>query len=244
MRVKITLSYDGSAFHGFQVQKNETKTSQSVAGALICALKRVNVEATVVGSGRTDAGVHATHQVVHIDLPSFWHDLEKLKSHLNGFLHPSVFIQNITPVAPSFHARFDAKKRLYRYVLYDGVYQPFLANYALHVEPIDVEKLNEYAQVFVGFHNFEYFKKLGGGTTKDERTIFKAGAYRYKHLIIVYFLGDAFLRSQVRMMCGSLLKVCDGTLSYDDLIAQRDRQMKVSTTLIPACGLYLSRVFY
>lgn len=244
MRVKITLSYDGSAFHGFQVQKNETKTAQSVAGALTCALKRVNVEATVVGSGRTDAGVHATHQVVHIDLPSFWHDLEKLKSHLNGFLYPSVFIQNITPVAPSFHARFDAKKRLYRYVLYDGVYQPFLSNYALHVEALDVSKLNQYAQAFVGFHNFEYFKKLGGGTTKDERTIFKAGAYRYKHLIIVYFLGDAFLRSQVRMMCGSLLKVCDGTLSYDDLIAQRDRKMKVSTTLIPACGLYLSRVFY
>lgn len=244
MRVKITLSYDGSAFHGFQVQKNETKTSQSVAGALICALKRVNVEATVVGSGRTDAGVHATHQVIHVDLPPFWCDLEKLKSHLNGFLHPSVFIQNITPVAPSFHARFDAKKRLYRYVLYDGVYQPFLANYALHVNPLDVSKLNQYAQAFVGFHNFEYFKKLGGGTTKDERTIFKAGAYRYKHLIIVYFIGDAFLRSQVRMMCGSLLKVCDGTLSYDDLIAQRDRKMKVSTTLIPACGLYLSRVFY
>jgi tRNA pseudouridine38-40 synthase len=244
MRVKITLSYDGSAFHGFQVQKNETKTSQSVAGALICALKRVNVEATVVGSGRTDAGVHATHQVIHVDLPPFWCDLEKLKSHLNGFLHPSVFIQNITPVAPSFHARFDAKKRLYRYVLYDGVYQPFLANYALHVEALDVSKLNQYAQAFVGFYNFEYFKKLGGGTTKDERTIFKAGAYRHKHLIIVYFLGDAFLRSQVRMMCGSLLKVCDGTLSYDDLIAQRDRKMKVSTTLIPACGLYLSRVFY
>ena len=244
MRVKITLSYDGSAFHGFQIQKDETKATQSVAGALTCALKRVNIDATNVGSGRTDAGVHATHQVVHIDLPSFWHDLEKLKSHLNGFLHPSVFIQNITPVTPSFHARFDAKKRLYRYVLYDGVYQPFLANYALHVEALDVSKLNQYAQAFVGFHNFEYFKKLGGGTTKDERTIFKAGAYRYKHLIIVYFLGDAFLRSQVRMMCGSLLKVCDGTLSYNDLIAQRDRKMKVSTTLIPACGLYLSRVFY
>jgi tRNA pseudouridine38-40 synthase len=105
-------------------------------------------------------------------------------------------------------------------------------------------KLNEYAQIFVGFHNFEYFKKLGGGATKDERTIFKAGAYRYKNLIIIYFLGDAFLRSQVRMMCGSLLKVCHNELSLDDLIEQRERRMKVSTTLIPACGLYLSKVFY
>lgn len=244
MRVKITLSYDGSHFNGFQIQKNETKTSQSVAGAITRALRRVNVDSTLVGSGRTDAGVHATHQVLHVDLPSFWSDLSKLQSHLNGFLEPFIYIQSIMPVPSSFHARFDAKKRLYRYVLYDGAYQPFLANYALHVKPLDIMKLNDYAQVFVGLHNFEYFKKLGGGNTKDERTIFKAGAYRHQNLIIIYFLGDAFLRSQVRMMCGSLIKACDGILSYDDLKAQRDRQMKVSTSLIPACGLYLSRVFY
>lgn len=244
MRVKITLSYDGSAFIGFQIQKNETKTCQSVAGALTRALRRVNIDATIVGSGRTDTGVHATHQVLHVDLPSFWNDLPKLQAHLNAFLAPYIFIQSIAPVSSSFHARFDAKKRLYRYVLYDGAYQPFLANYALHVNALDVKKLNEYAQIFVGFHNFEYFKKLGGGTTKDERTIFKAGAYRYKNLIIIYFLGDAFLRSQVRMMCGSLLKVCHNELSVDDLLAQRERRLKVSTTLIPACGLYLSKVFY
>lgn len=244
MRVKIILSYDGSAFVGFQIQKNETETCQSVAGAITRAFRRVNIDATVVGSGRTDTGVHATHQVLHIDLPAFWNDLEKLQSHLNGFLAPYIFIQSIIPVDASFHARFNAKKRLYRYILYDGAYQPFLANYALHVKALNVMKLNEYAQVFVGFHNFEYFKKLGGGTTKDERTIFKAGAYRYKNLIIIYFLGDAFLRSQVRMMCGSLLKVCHNELSLDDLIAQRERKMKVSTTLIPACGLYLSKVFY
>lgn len=244
MRVKITLSYDGSYFNGFQIQKNETKTSQSVAGAITRALRRVNIHSTLVGSGRTDAGVHATHQVLHVDLPSFWSDLSKLQSHLNGFLKPYIFIQSITHVDSSFHARFDAKKRLYRYVLYDGAYQPFLANYAYHVKSLDIMKLNDYAQVFVGLHNFEYFKKLGGGTTKDERTIFKAGAYRHKNLIVIYFLGDAFLRSQVRMMCGSLIKACDGILSYDDLIAQRDRKMKVSTSLIPACGLYLSRVFY
>lgn len=244
MRVKITLSYDGSHFNGFQIQKNETKTSQSVAGAITRALRRVNVNSNVVASGRTDAGVHATHQVLHVDLPSFWSDLSKLQFQLNALVEPYIFIQNIFPTSSSFHARFDAKKRLYRYVLYDGDYQPFLANYALHVKPLDIMKLNDYAQVFVGLHNFEYFKKLRGGNTKDERTIFKAGAYRHKNLIVIYFLGDAFLRSQVRMMCGSLIKACDGILSYDDLIAQRDCQMKVSTSLIPACGLYLSRVFY
>ena len=244
MRVKITLSYDGSFFNGFQIQKDENASCQSVAGAITKALLRINIYSAVVGSGRTDAGVHATHQVIHIDLPSFWNDLSKLQFHLNASLLPHIYIQKIEPVDLAFHARFNAKNRLYRYVLYDGAYQPFLANYAHHVKPLNVRELNHYAQAFVGFHNFEYFKKLGGGTTKDERTIFKAGAYRYKNLIIIYFLGDAFLRSQVRMMCGSLLKTCDGILSYDDLLAQRDRKLKVSTTLIPACGLYLSRVFY
>jgi len=244
MRVKITLSYDGSHFIGFQIQKNETKTSQTVAGAITRALKRINIDENVVGSGRTDTGVHATHQVVHIDLPAFWNNLEKLKDHLNGFLNPYIHIKSISTVSSSFHARYSAKKRLYRYVLYDGAYQPFLANYALHVKSLDVMKLNDYAQIFVGFHNFEYFKKLGGETTNDERTIFKVGAYRHNNFIIIYFLGNAFLRSQVRMMCGSLLKACEGSLSYEDLIAQRERKMKVSTTLIPACGLYLSRVYY
>ena len=244
MSVKIIVSYDGSAFIGFQIQKDETKSCQSVAGAITRALQHINIVATVVGSGRTDTGVHATHQVLHVDLPSFWNDLEKLHVHLNYFLAPYIFIQSISPADASFHARFDAKRRLYRYVLYDGAYQPFLANYALHVNALDVIKLNEYAQVFVGFHNFEYFKKLGGGATKDERTIFKAGAYRHKNFIVIYFLGDAFLRSQVRMMCGSLIKACDGRLRYEDLIAQRERKMKVSTSLIPACGLYLSRVYY
>ena len=162
MRVKITLRYDGSHFNGFQIQKNETKTSQSVAGAITRALKRVNIDSTLVGSGRTDAGVHATNQVLHIDLPSFWSDLSKLQFQLNALLEPYIFIQSIFPAADSFHARFDAKKRLYRYVLYDGAYQPFLANYALHVKPLNVIELNNYAQVFVGLHYFEYFKKLRG----------------------------------------------------------------------------------
>ena len=245
MRVKITLSYDGSAFVGFQIQKNETLTFQSVAGVLTKALKCINIHSSVVGSGRTDTGVHATHQVVHIDIPSFWSDLSKLQFHLNASLFPHIFIRKIESVDTTFHARFSAKKRLYRYVLYDGAYQPFYANYALHVkQPIDVMKLNTYAKNFVGLHNFEYFKKLGGGATKDERTVFKAGAYRYKNMVIIYFLGDAFLRSQVRMMCGSLLRVCNKELSEDDLRAQIDRKMKVSTSLIPACGLYLSKVFY
>ena len=243
-RVKITLSYDGGFFNGFQIQKDENKHSISVAGALTHALKTLNIETKIIGSGRTDAGVHALAQVVHCEVPPFWNDLHELKRHLNHILRPHMWIKQIAWVNEDFHARFGAKKRLYRYLLYDGAYQPFLAQYALHVKPLDVTLLNATAQLFSGTHNFGFFKKTKGGTTREERTIFKAGAYRYHGYIVIYFLGDAFLRSQVRMMSDMLLKVCEGKYSVEELIAQRDKIHRISTTLCPACGLYLSRIYY
>lgn len=244
MRAKITLSYDGSFFNGFQIQKNEIKNKKSVAGVITQALKKLNIHSKVVGSGRTDACVHATHQVIHFDLPSFWVDPVKLKRALNELLVPHIYIQTVRIVEDTFHARFSAQKRLYRYVLYDGIYQPMLANYALHVKSLEVQHLNQYAKLLIGKHNFEFFKKQGGGTTKDEREIFNAGAYRYKNFIIIYFSGDAFLRSQVRMMCDFLIKIAHKQLTTKDLEKQLCREEKVSTKLCPACGLYLSKVYY
>ena len=242
MRIKMTLSYDGSFFSGFQTQNDPSIST--VADALQKSLAKINITSTLIGSGRTDAGVHALSQVVHVDIPSFWNNLENLRANLNRFLQPHIYIKAITPVEADFHARFHAKKRLYRYIMYDGAYQPFLANYALHIKPLDIQKLDAYAKEFVGNHSFGYFKKVGGGATKDERIIFKAGAYRYKHFIVLYFLGDAFLRSQVRMMSDCLLKACYDEISLDDLQDQRDVKKRVTTTLTPACGLYLSRIYY
>ena len=240
-RIKITLCYDGGFFNGFQIQKENNIT---VAGALTKALKTLNIETKITGSGRTDAGVHALAQVVHCDIPPFWSDIQELKRHLNHLLKPHIWIKKIERVDEHFHARFSAQKRLYRYICYDGFYQPFLAHYALHVKPLDVTRLHQYAQSFTGTHTFGFFKKSKGGKTKEERTIFKAGAYRYHGYIVLYFQGDAFLRSQVRMMSDMLLKVCEGRYTPEELIAQRDQTKRISTTLCPACGLYLSRIYY
>ncbi|AFL68429.1 tRNA pseudouridine(38-40) synthase TruA [Sulfurospirillum barnesii] len=245
MRLKITLSYDGSAFYGFQHQKNENTAFKTVAGSLEQSLKHLNIHTQVVGSGRTDRGVHALAQVIHLDVPPLWQtQLEKLQYLLNRTLLPHIHIKHISPVTQDFHARFSAKKRLYRYVLYDGMCQPFYANYALHVKPLDVQKLHTLAQVFTGFHNFEFFKKQGGGTTKNERTLFRTGAYRYKNFIVLYFFGDAFLRSQIRMMSDFLLKVCYKERRLEDLVAQINREKRISTALLPPQGLYLSRIYY
>lgn len=243
MRLKLTLSYDGSAFNGFQIQTSDPTVS-TVAGKLSEVLLHIGIETKIVGSGRTDAGVHALSQVVHIDVPDYWNDLQKLRYQLNRYTKPYLYVKKIEPAETSFHARFDAKKRLYRYVMYDGIYQPFLSHYALHVEPLDIQMLDRYARYFIGLHHFGYFKKTGGAKTREERMIFKAGAYRYRQLIILFFEGDAFLRSQVRMMSDMLLRVTLGELPPEALIAQLDRKEKVTTSLAPACGLYLSRVFY
>ncbi|MCD8544655.1 MAG: tRNA pseudouridine(38-40) synthase TruA [Sulfurospirillum cavolei] len=158
MRVKVTLSYDGSAFNGLQKQAFDADV-KTVAGTLEKALKRLHIDSTPVASGRTDTGVHALAQVVHFDVPTPWSDLTKLRHYLNRSLMPHCYVKKIEPVDECFNARFDAKKRLYRYVMYEGTYQPFFSAYALHVSSLDVAKLDTLAKLFEGKHAFGFFKK-------------------------------------------------------------------------------------
>jgi tRNA pseudouridine38-40 synthase len=243
MRIKLEFSYDGSLFDGFQIQTNDTHVL-SVAGAITKVLKALNITSDLVGSGRTDKDVHATNQVAHLDLPPFWKDLKKLKTALNTSLHPHIHIKNITHINDDFHARFDAKKRLYRYFCYEGEFQPFYAPYALHVKYIDVQKLNQILQLFTGEHDFTYFKKEGSPTTHNRRIIFKARAYRYKNFIVISLLGNGFLRSQVRMMISACLKVLEGKISLEQLQEQLDLKKVYTRSLVSANGLYLSKIFY
>ena len=243
MKVKATISYDGSKYHGFQIQTNSKKLS-TVAGELTKILKNLNISTNIVGSGRTDTGVHATAQVIHFELPPFWDDVKKLKKRLNQQLSPSLHVKDIQQVDESFHARFHAQKRLYRYVLYTGVYQPFLAPYALHVKDMKVSKLNAILKKFIGIYDFEYFKKTGSITHSDTRELFKAGAYQYDNLTIIYFLGNSFLRSQVRMMGHFALEIMRDNLTLNQLKEQLHKKQKYSTGVLPANGLYLSKIYY
>ena len=110
IRTKILLSYDGSVFNGFQIQKDEKKSKRSVAGIITDAFKTLNIDTKIVGSGRTDTLVHAIHQVIHVDLPRFWKDTKQLQISLNKLVHPHIHIQKIEYAQQTFHARFSAKK--------------------------------------------------------------------------------------------------------------------------------------
>jgi len=243
MHIKITISYDGSKFNGFQIQNNRQKVT-TVAGVITKALKNLNILTTLVGSGRTDTGVHATAQVLHCKIPEFWHDLIRLKDELNRMINPNIYIKTIELVNDEFHARFSAKKRLYRYVLYSGEYQPFLSDYALHVKSIDAKKLDAILQNFIGTHDFKNFKKQGSDTNSNIREIFKAGAYTHNGITIIYFLGNSFLRSQVRMMSNFSLEIMNEKLTSKQLKEQLNTEIKHSTGVIPSSGLYLAKIFY
>ncbi|MDR2790624.1 MAG: tRNA pseudouridine(38-40) synthase TruA [Campylobacteraceae bacterium] len=238
MRVFLYISYDGSKFQGFQQQPNKT----AVMDKIIFALKELGITSKPIGSSRTDRGVHALNQVVHVDIPPFWNDLQKFQNTLNCLLSPHIFVRKIS--ISSFHARFDAKKRVYRYVCYTGKYSPFLSDYALFLPKFDLPLLNKTLSLFVGAHDFGFFKKTGSPTKSDIRSLYKADVYTHKNFLVFRFAAEGFLRSQVRMMTAAALAVQEGALHIEDLRAQIDKKKRVFTKALLPCGLYLSRIYY
>ncbi|MGD9969008.1 MAG: tRNA pseudouridine(38-40) synthase TruA [Sulfuricurvum sp.] len=240
-RAKITLSYNGAAFMGFQSQ---TTTENTVVGVLTSALKRIGIDHTPIGSGRTDRGVHATRQVVHVDLPPYWKDYRKLREMLNLQIPSSIRIRRIESANDDFHARYSARVRSYRYILKSGEANPFEADFVTFVPRLNEESIIDAIRIFEGEHDFDLFKKTGSDTTHYVRTIFRAYAYRRHGYLILRFDANGFLRSQIRLMVGFLLRISEGKASPEQLVEQLACRCRHSSDLAPHNGLYLSRVNY
>ncbi len=236
MRAKITFAYDGTDFFGLQTQKHTNKT---ILGTLTHVLKQLGIDSIPVASGRTDSGVHATAQVCHLDLPSYWNDTNKLKERCNKMLPSSIHIRRITLVNESFHARYSAKKRVYRYLISIKESSPFTARYQTHLQEVDFEKIARNIALFEGVHDFKYFQKTGSDVKTTTREIYKAFAYKHKSTIILYFEANGFLRSQVRLMCGALLQ-----LEADEIEAMLQKEKRYKIKPVPPQGLYLAKIKY
>ena len=241
MRIKIILSYNGAVYMGFQSQPTIPNT---VMGTLYRALERIGITSKLHASGRTDRGVHANAQVIHCDLPSIWTDTLKLHRTLNHRLPDSIRIRKITEVSEDFHARYSASRRIYRYILSTKEPNPFEADFVTFVSPFDFKKLSVAIKHFEGEHNFEFFKKTGSDTTHSVRTIYKAYAYRYKSYTVLYFEANGYLRSQIRLMSGMLLRVANGEHTLEELDEQLQCKKRHSTALAPHNGLYLAKIIY
>lgn len=240
MRVKAVISYDGSPYQGFQKQ---TTTNRTITTAVEEALTSLQIDSPIVGSGRTDAGVHASGQVIHFDLPKFWRDLEKLKEALNRKLKDITF-KHITPVSSDFHARFSAKKRVYRYVFKTIKPSVFEQKYISHYLAFDPGLLQKALHLFEGKHDFNFFHKTGTITHTTVREIYHAVYKEHNGYHFIYFQANGFLRSQVRMMVDAAMLCARSEMSITQLQEQLECQKKYTSRLAPAEGLYLARILY
>jgi tRNA pseudouridine38-40 synthase len=187
--------------------------------------------------------VHALNQSIDFLIPKYWQNISKLKDSLNNIIHPHIHIKKINFVNTDFHSRFHAIKRSYRYVIINQ-YNPFNANYTYYKKELNIKKIQKAIKLFEGIHNFEYFSKTGSEVNSFIREIYKTDVISYKNYVIIKFIGNGFLRSQVRMMTQFLIDISDEIYSIEELNLQITKQKKVSTKLISPTGLYLERVFY
>ncbi len=240
MRVKATIAYDGSYFKGFQKQKS---TKQTITSEIESALRSVGIHDDIRGSGRTDAGVHATGQVIDFEVPKFWKDLNRLKTALNRKLKHISF-KHLCFVDEDFHSRFSAKKRVYRYVFKISQPSVFEQNYISYFPSFDTQKLELALKAFEGEHDFSNFIKTGSITHTNVREIYKAYYRHHKGYHFIYFEANGFLRSQVRMMIAFAMQVATQEKSLLELEEQLYLHTRHSTKLAPPEGLYLARIVY
>jgi len=239
-KVKAVISYDGSAYSGFQKQ---TSTINTITHVIEEALYSLHITSCIVASGRTDAGVHATGQVIHFNLPDFWSDLNKLKINLNRKLKDIEF-KHISKVKDDFHARFSAKKRLYRYVFKTSNPSVFEKKYISYYSDFNPELLKKALICFEGKHDFKYFHKTGSITHTTVREIYKTRYKEYKGYHFIYFQANGFLRSQVRMMVEAAMLCAKGEITLEQLLIQVKCREKHTSKLASPEGLYLARVQY
>jgi len=240
---KITLAYDGTDFVGWQRQA----AGVSVQGLVEEALAEFQAgDVPVAGAGRTDAGVHARGQVASFTLAR---DIapETLQRALNAKLPDTIRVLEAAIAPESFHARFDASAKTYRYrIVNAAVLSPFERRYALHVpEPLDVDAMAAAAQRLLGRHDFAVFQSVGTPVQSTEREIFDAAVSRSGDLVIVDVRANGFLRHMVRAITGTLLDVGRGRRNpawIDQLLSSRDRSQAGQG--VPAPGLYLMSVEY
>ncbi len=237
-RFKVMISYDGTNYSGFQIQKQQG----TVQGEFTQIVSTINGEDTLVqGSSRTDAGVHALNYVLHFDSQR---DLtaDKWKKLLNNQLPQDIKIKEIKETHPIFHSRYDVSRKIYKYKLRRGERNPLAINYEWAIPKIDLSILEKNLKQLIGKHDFSSFYK---GKLKDTvRTIYRAEMEISEDEISLIFEGNGFLRYMIRIIAFSLVEISSGKLNLDMETIMRDKSRKYTKHLAPPGGLYLEKVVY
>ncbi|WP_322198882.1 tRNA pseudouridine(38-40) synthase TruA [Acutalibacter intestini] len=240
----LTITYDGTAYHGWQIQENALTVQQVFQEALF---RVTGQREDLKGCSRTDTGVHARQFCLSLKTAAPMPP-QRLLAALNHYLPPDVAVKDCREVPPDFHARYSCKGKEYCYEIWNHpVREPFLRGRALHYwYPMDEALLDQAARRYVGVHDFTSFCTLDSRDRGDlTRRVWESKVERRGNLVVFTVAADGFLYNMVRIMAGTLLRVQQGKLAPEDIpgiIAARER--KAAGPTAPACGLYLNRVFY
>ena len=241
MRYFFEITYDGTKYNGWQNQANALGVQQVVEETLS---KLLHEKISIVGSGRTDTGVHCIQQFFHADIQMKMERQEFLQR-LNSFLPKDIAIRDILPVKPEAHARYDARERAYEYHITTRK-NPLLVGRAFYFfKKCDISLMNEAAALLVGEHDFTSFSKVKTDVNHFVCTIKKAHWIKQGDLMIFSISANRFLRGMVRAIVGTLLDVGSQKISikeFQSIIKSKDR--KKAGMNVPPEGLYLTQVKY
>jgi tRNA pseudouridine38-40 synthase len=238
---KLTIQYDGTNYAGWQIQDNALAIQEVISNSVKQILQK---EINLIGSGRTDTGVHALGQVANFTFSEKF-DLSKFKYSLNSILPKDISIAKIEAVDEGFHSRFNAKKRSYFYLI-SGQKSPFFERYSYTLfSELNSEKLNKLSSTLIGINDFTSFSKINTEVQNKTCEIYEARWRRQKNLLIFYIEANRFLYGMVRAIVGSLLRAYsseDGISYLKNIFIQKDRNAAADS--VPAKGLFLYKVKY
>jgi tRNA pseudouridine38-40 synthase len=240
VRYFLRVEYDGTIFGGWQNQPNVVSVQEVLEKALSVALRK---QVQITGAGRTDAGVHATAQAVHFDFDDPI-DLNKVQLSLNALLPREVAVYNFTSVDPSFHARFSAIARQYKYYLCLRKKPLLLKRVWMVYSKVDWDLVRKNSTDLLGKHDFTSFRASGAGSDNAVCTVKKISFDEVGECLVFTIEADRFIYKMVRTIVGTLIDIGRGRLSSTmaEIIASRDRSRAGSTA--PPFGLVLDRVTY
>jgi len=242
LRYFIHLAYNGTPYHGWQIQPNATSVQETLNKAFSVLLQS---EINLMGAGRTDTGVHAKEMYAHFDFEASI-DIQNLVHKLNSFLPKDIVIYDIIPVHDDAHTRFDATKRTYEYHIHQFK-NPFLDELSWYFyQPLDIDLMNEAAKLLFNYTDFECFSKVNTDVNTFECTIFEADWKRCENDQLVFTISaNRFLRNMVRSIVGTLINIGLQKITIEDFakIIESKSRDKAGFS-VPAHGLYLTQITY
>ncbi|RDY28375.1 tRNA pseudouridine(38-40) synthase TruA [Romboutsia weinsteinii] len=242
--IKMVVQYDGSRYKGFQRLKDNDMTIQGKIETVLCKMTDEPIE--IIGSGRTDMGVHAYGQVVNFKTLSK-DSTSKIQKYLSEYLPEDIVIKSVEEVEDRFHSRYNAKTKIYLYRIDNNkVCNPFTRKHSIHLEKkLDLELMKEASEYLLGEHDFTSFASSKSKKKSNIRTIDSISIQEKNDLVEVYIEGNGFLYNMARIIVGALIDVGHKKITPEDIKTMlENKNRSLSSDTAPAKGLYLYKVKY